>query len=146
MQKVHHFPLIAFFHIISSSFHSIFMVLFIFPSRYFYIINHWFIFLVWEWFPNFPFFFYFHLHYFLYTGFSLFFSIIFFFFTFSYYWFRSPLLSISLLISFPPTTKKFQFMGFYLLFGFPLDTLLLQINYKRISVLTVHFKSMFRYP
>jgi len=30
----------CFFHIISSSFHSIFMVLFIIPSRYFYTINH----------------------------------------------------------------------------------------------------------
>lgn len=48
----------CFFHIISSSFHSILMVLFILPSRYFYTINHWFIFLVCGWFTQFSIFFF----------------------------------------------------------------------------------------
>jgi len=107
----------CFFHIISSSFHSIFMVLFIIPSRYFYTINHWFIFLVWGWFLiifNFFSLLSFSITFYIYGILPFFFyfrstcqvgnSLIPFLINYSYYWFRSPLLSISLLISFPPTT------------------------------------------
>lgn len=116
MQKVHHFPLIAFFILFQVLFHSIFMVLFIFPSRYFSVINHWFIFLVWEWFPNFPFFFYFHFFSF-YTGFPLFFLFLFFSFFLIIDFVRHYFQYLCWFL-FLPLLRSFSLWGFFF-FGFP---------------------------
>jgi len=133
----------CFFHIISSSFHSIFMVLFIIPSRYFYTINHWFIFLVCGWFHIiFTFLLYFFFFFFFFFGFLPFFFFFFFFFTLFfffifirdftlYFLFISNLINYSLLlISFATTfnisvdffsshyLRSFSLWGFSF-FGFP---------------------------